>query len=64
MMRWRDTADAPEWVDIRARYKDGTETIGQFYHDDRERIWWDKQDSHREDWPVAWKPLETEKPDA
>ncbi len=50
--------DTPFNVPIRARYKDGTENVGEFFQHDLGNEWVDKQDPGRDDWPSEWAPLE------
>ena len=57
MSDWRPIMDAPSWVTIRARYKNGVETTGRFGQDDRENLWFDDASPAHDDWPDAWMPL-------
>lgn len=65
MSDWQpcDVGEVPYWRDIRARYRDGSETIGMFYQHDLGNEWLDRDD-HREErglggdeWPTHWMPL-------
>lgn len=58
MTEWVGIADEypPEWKDVRVRYQDGRESIGQFWHHDLGAEWSDN-DISNEDWPRWWAPI-------